>query len=103
MKVKVGSVYYTVELLDVVQYESDKNYFGLCRYKENKLQILKDLEATRKESVFIHELTHAILDEAGFDNHEEDTANRLGKILHQVIKDNDLYKILEDIKNITGR
>ena len=99
MIIKVGSVNYTVETLDTVEYEGDKNYFGLCRYKENKLQILNGLEESRKESVLIHELTHAILHEAGFDDHEEDTANRIAKILHQVIKDNDLYKILEDIKN----
>ena len=98
MKVKVGSVNYTVEMLDVVECDGDKNYFGLCRYKENTLQILKELEVSRKRSVFVHELTHAILHEAGFDDHEEDTANRIAKILHQVIEDNAIKKSINNLK-----
>ena len=37
----------------------------------------------------IHEITHGILVEAGYINHEEEQADRIGKILYQVLVDND--------------
>ena len=36
-----------------------------------------------------HELAHGILFEAGYEGHDEEQANRLGKVLAMLLRDND--------------
>lgn len=44
-----------------------------------------------EEQVFIHELPHGCLYEAGIEEQEEDIINRVSIVLYQVLKDNKLY------------
>lgn len=90
-KVKVAGIEYTVAEKDVVEIGENKNYQGACRFVTSEIEILNSLSESRKEQVFVHELVHAILNEAGYDEHDEDMVNRVGIVLHQVIKDNYLY------------
>jgi Zn-dependent peptidase ImmA (M78 family) len=87
-KVKVAGVEYQVKEVPFVEIEHNRNYQGACRYSESTIEILNSLSKDRKEQVFVHELLHAIFNEAGYNDHEEDMVNRLGIILHQVLKDN---------------
>jgi len=89
--VKVAGVQYEVVEKDFIEIDGNRNYQGACWYGESTIEILSDLSPTKKEQVFIHELVHACLKEAGFDEQDEDTVNRLGIVLHQVLKDNKLY------------
>lgn len=89
-KVKVAGVTYDVVEVPMVQIYDDKNYSGACHYDKTKIEILEDMSECRKEQVFVHELVHAVFNEAGFDEHDEDLVNRLGIVLYQVLKDNDL-------------
>jgi Zn-dependent peptidase ImmA (M78 family) len=89
-EVKVAGVTYKVLEKEYVEFEQNKNYAGSCCYNESEINVLNTLSGTRKEQVFVHELVHAILMEAGYDEHDEDQVNRIGIVLHQVLKDNNL-------------
>lgn len=90
-KVKVAGIEYEVTEKDYVEINNDKNYQGSCHYTKASIEVLSTLSNDRKEEVFVHELMHAIFNEAGYDEHEEDMINRTSKVLYQVLKDNKLY------------
>lgn len=92
LEVKIGPVSYQVIEKPFVEIGGDRNYQGACCYADTTIEILEDISEERKEDTFIHELTHAIFYEAGFEEQDEDMVNRVAKVLHQVIKDNDLSK-----------
>ncbi|NJP37912.1 hypothetical protein HCN83_09970 [Bacillus luteus] len=88
-EVKVGGLVYKVETKPFVEVESDRNYQGTCDYSKTEISIMEYISNERKEDVFFHELTHAIFYEAGFEEQDEDMINRIGKVIHQVVKNND--------------
>ena len=92
--INVGSVRYYVIEKPVIEIDDDKNYQGCCDYRKTEISILNELSDERKDDVLIHELTHAIFYEAGFEEQDEDMINRVAKVLHQVIKNNDWESIL---------
>jgi hypothetical protein len=63
--------------------------WGLCTYGDNTLQIAEGLCENRQHDTLIHEMFHAIMYEAGYDEHEEEVVNRVSKVLYQVLRDND--------------
>lgn len=87
-KVKVGAVDYDITVKPFIEANGSRNYQGACEYGKTEISILDDISEERKEDTFIHELTHAIFYEAGFEDQDEDVINRVGKVLHQVIQDN---------------
>ncbi|WP_034757763.1 hypothetical protein [Rossellomorea vietnamensis] len=90
VEVKVAGVTYKVSEKEYVEINDNKNYAGSCCYNDSEITVLNTLSDTRKEQVFVHELVHAILMEAGYDDHDEDQVNRIGIVLHQVLRDNNL-------------
>jgi len=89
--IRVAGIDYDVIEKDFVEIDGNRNYQGSCCYTKAKIELLNSLSKDRKEQVLIHELVHAIFNEAGFDNQEEDVVNRLSIVLYQVLKDNNLY------------
>lgn len=89
-QVKVAGVTYLVEEKEVVIIDGDSKHMGSCTYTNSTIELLDSLNSERKEETFVHELFHAILNEEGFDDHDEDLVNRASKVLYQVLKDNDL-------------
>ncbi len=89
LTVKVGPVNYDIVAKPFIKINGDRNYEGACCYADTTIEILEDISGERKKDVFIHELTHAIFYEAGFEEQDEDMINRVAKVLHQVIKEND--------------
>lgn len=89
-RIKVGGINYTVELKDLSTRRDEENgkEFGWCVFDEDKIEINERLTQSRIEQVLIHELVHAIMYEAGLEQ-DEDVVNRIGLVLHQVLKDND--------------
>jgi hypothetical protein len=63
--------------------------WGLCSYGDNTIQVSEGLCENRQHDTLVHEMFHAIMYEAGYDNHEEEVVNRVSKILYQVLRDND--------------
>lgn len=87
--IKVGGVVYDVVEKPFIDIGGDRNYQGCTRYPHTSIEILADLSDERKNEVICHELTHAIFYEAGYEEQEEDVINRIGKVIHQVMRDND--------------
>lgn len=83
-EIKVCGITYKIELVDVA---GERNFQGMCHFDLAKIEILNSLGDQRKEQTFIHELTHAIFYEAGYDEQDEDMINRVGIVLHQVMKE----------------
>jgi Zn-dependent peptidase ImmA (M78 family) len=84
---RIGSVDYTVAEVEGL---ADKYHlYGQVTYNDTHIEIDASTSPTRKHNVLIHELLHAMLFEAGFDDQDEDLVNRLGHVLHQTLRDND--------------
>ena len=85
--VNVGGIdYKTQEVKDLM---SDMDLYGQVNYHNNKIVIDDSMDEQRKEVVFVHELFHAILFEAGYDEHDEEMVRRVSNVLYQVLKDNE--------------
>lgn len=89
-KVKIAGIEYEVREKEYVEFNENANALGVCVYDKALIEVKSTMSNERKEEVFVHELFHAILNEAGFDEHDEDLVNRASKVLYQVLKDNDL-------------
>lgn len=87
-KVKVAGIEYRVE--EIRDLMSDNSIYGQVNYHNNKIVIDDSMESQRKEVVFVHEMFHAILFEAGYDEQDEEMVRRVSNVLHQVLKDNNL-------------
>jgi len=80
----------------VVVYQDDMmkkhNLMGEVVYPEAAITIDSSMCQHKKEQVFVHELVHAIFNEAGYQDQEQDEGmvNRLSIVLYQVLKQNDL-------------
>ena len=86
-EIKVGGINYRIELVDFIDISGERNFQGMCHFDKAKIEILNSLDDQRTEQTLIHELTHAIFYEAGYDEQDEDMINRIGIVLHQVVKD----------------
>ncbi|EAF6697317.1 hypothetical protein AUQ54_01695 [Listeria monocytogenes] len=86
-KIKVGGIWYEIKEVPAVTIAGDKNYLGACDYDNQSIEILESLPEARKKQVFIHELTHAMLYEAGYTEHDEELVERLSIVAYQVIED----------------
>lgn len=77
----------------------NENNLGLCDTTNCEITIREGLTKDRAFETFIHELTHAILNEAGYryededGQHTEDFVERFSKALYQVILDNNFEEI----------
>lgn len=87
--VRVGAVNYAVEFVDNLR--KDNDLYGQCIYAETRIRIAADTTAERQIQTFFHELTHAIANEAGEHEINENEAfiERFSNILTQVAIDND--------------
>lgn len=85
--IRVGANDY--ELNRVRGLSAGETLWGQIVYGTNRINIEDSLEGSRVRDVIAHELAHAILYEAGYDDHEEEQANRIGKVLAMLLRDND--------------
>ncbi|POD46273.1 ImmA/IrrE family metallo-endopeptidase [Pseudomonas syringae pv. syringae] len=88
-KVKVAGIEY--EIYQVEEIDDDPGNMGSCIYQKSFIKLKESMSEHKKEQTFIHEVLHACFNEAGFQKQDEDMVNRLGIVLHQVLKDNKLY------------
>ncbi len=92
-RVRIGSIDY--KLVPEYSLATDNGRWGEIRYGSAEIAYLPSLEWSRLREVVVHEMTHAILMEAGYDEHTEEQADRIGRVLAMVLRDNDLT-ILRD-------
>lgn len=87
-KVRIGGLEYDVKQVEgLIQHH---NLAGQIVYSSGVIKIDAGLPEDRKEQILIHEVLHGVFEEAGYNDEEEDMVNRLGKVLYQVLKDNEL-------------
>lgn len=84
--VKIGGVSY--ELEEVERLAKEHDVLGQILYDDLKIKLDANLPDDRKEETLIHEITHGVFYEAGYEEQDEGMINRVGKVLYQVIKDN---------------
>lgn len=95
-KVKVGGVTYEIQRAESVEVNQDKNYYGVCNYREAVIEISNTVNRQRQDQTLIHEIMHAVFYEAGIElENEETVVNQASLILHQVLKDNDFSFLKE--------
>ena len=92
-KIKVAGI--TYEVMEKKDLAKDHSLLGQVLYHYGKIQLDPDIAGDRKEQVLIHEVLHAIFNEAGYTEQDEDLINRVSIVLHQVLKDNDFSWIRE--------
>ncbi len=88
-KIKVGGIVYDVEFKEL---EADQGVqLGWCKRAQTLIEVNNhNISKQLQQQTLIHEMTHAILFEAGLElENEEDAVNRIALVLHQVLKDND--------------
>lgn len=96
--VKVAGIEYNVQIKELV--DNDPNTYGSCVYHDAHIEIRKGLSRERTEQTFVHELMHATIFEAGYRGDEyEELVERLSVVLHQVIQENDLPRLLEQVSS----
>lgn len=89
-KVKVGGITYEIKRKESVEVNQDKNYYGVCNFKDAVIEVSTTVNQQRQEQTLLHELMHAVFHEAGIEiEDEEDIVNRSSLVLYQVLKDND--------------
>lgn len=89
-EVKVAGVNYQVKEVETVIIDGSTDYAGSCDYFNSEIELVSSLSKTKKEQVLIHEVLHACFHEAGFQEQDEDTINRVSIVLYQVLKENNL-------------
>ena len=89
-EIKIGGIDYTVDFLNLSSRldETHGMSMGFCVFDKNLIEVNENIHIERQKQTIIHEMVHAMFFEIGIDQ-DEDTVNRLGIILHQVLKDND--------------
>lgn|SRR5690625_3622772 len=85
--VRIGPTDY--EIKEQEGLSAGDSLWGQIRYGNNQIVIESTIGESRKREVLAHELAHGILFEAGFEDHTEEQANRIGKVLAMVLRDND--------------
>ncbi|HEL2556405.1 TPA: hypothetical protein U0648_001684 [Streptococcus suis] len=85
--VKIGGITYTVSKEPDLQGKSGE--WGHIEYKTGKIVLDDSASQQIEDQTLIHEIAHGMLVEAGYVQHEEEQADRIGKILYQVLTDND--------------
>ena len=90
-KLKVGGHEYKVQITKTYDEAKGYNNWGRTNHAKLKIYIDSEINQSKKEETFIHELLHTV------DHHigsilKEDQVNRISNSLYQVIKDNKLIR-----------
>ena len=85
-KIKIGGKIYKVEITDNLVLGCD--YSGECVESDLIIRVRPNLAEGHKETVFLHELLHAVHNFLGYNNHDEKKIDELANTLHMVIQDN---------------
>lgn len=90
-KVRVAGIDYEVLKKPFVEINNNRSYRGKCESNLGIIELAEGMGKDVEEQIFIHELVHACLDQAGYDEHDEDMVTRFSIVLHQVLKDNEIH------------
>lgn len=83
------------QIYEVKEIEHDPGNYGVCVYATSHIEIKKHLSDDRKLQTLAHELLHAIFFESGYKEDSEEMIERVSTVMYQVLKENDLAKMLD--------
>lgn len=86
-KIRIGANDYSVKLVENLLSDSDR--LGDVVYPKSRIRIDSSLSKTMIKETLAHELVHAMLYEAGYDEQSEEQVVSLGKVLAMLLRDND--------------
>ncbi|MBN6206375.1 hypothetical protein JYK21_07910 [Ralstonia pickettii] len=87
-QVKIAGIEYNVAEIEGINERF--NTLGQINYHKGLIELDSDLSQSRKEQTFVHEILHGCFLEAGYEEQDEEVINRVGIVLYQVLKDNEL-------------
>jgi len=93
-KVKVGGLTYKIKDEKGLTNDGQECY-GLCDHQSLVISMNNKFKGQRYNQTLIHEIMHAVFDEAGLSvANEEDIVNRISLVWYQVLTDNkfDFFK-----------
>lgn len=101
--IEIAGIIYNV--MEEEYKHNDEYNLGFCNASECEISLREGLPNDRLFETFVHEMTHAMLIEAGFrysedDAHNEEFVERFSKTLFQVLLDNDFELIKEYFYNM---
>lgn len=85
--VKIGAKVYKVQQ-NVSRLFLGNGVSGEIDYSEQEIRLRSDGCSVHRESVFLHEIIHGIVDNAGYTDHDEGMISRIALGLHAFIVDN---------------
>jgi hypothetical protein len=97
---RVGTCDFRVEEVTNLLHKHD--LLGQVSYHDCIIELEPELCDQRKHNVIIHELLHAVMFEAGYDEQDEEQVRRLGNVLTQVLRDNDFGFLRDQEEEYTG-
>ena len=92
--IRVGTNDY--EIVPTRGLSSSESLYGAITYGDTRIRIEESISESKARDVLAHELTHALLYEAGYEDHTEEEACRIGKVLAMLMRDNDCEFMRED-------
>lgn len=88
-KINIADVVYEVGESPFVRVGDSIDFRGSCDVNTLNIEILEDLSWGRKKRVFVHEMIHAMLHEAGIYEYDEELVRGLAPVLTQTLSNND--------------
>lgn len=107
MKVKVGNVNYEIEMTTSLDRDMPRDTRGVILYEQLRILLDKELPDELIEQTLYHEISHAMCEQTSFnnmlmeklgDNGYEIFIDSMGKILYNLIHNNDLRKLEKFVK-----
>ncbi len=86
-KINVAGIEYEVKEADGLA--NKYNHWGLVDYEKGLIEIDSGMCEDRKGQTFTHEVLHAIFNEAGYNEQDEEMITRVSNVLYQVLKYNE--------------
>lgn len=86
-KIKIGGKFYTVEETDDLRLGS-LNCSAECDFVNLKIRLVPYTCKNKKQSDFIHEVVHAIADNLGYKEQDEQAVEAFAQALYALIVDN---------------
>lgn len=93
--IKIGSVDYAVVMDDGLKREG---LIGQCDYNAQEVRLCPTILDDRRETVFWHEILHAIFEQIGEEQNEA-LIDRLSYAIHGVLKANASFSLFQKINN----
>lgn len=89
-QIKVGGITYDVHHVDLTTHRDEElgMQLGYCHFHNDLIETNSKISEQRKNQTLIHEMMHAMYEEAGLEQNEEEV-DALAKVLFQVLQDND--------------